>query len=210
MNSPGQKAINIGNGNLQSNNNIYYPEQAGFITIANKVYNSLQQLQQAMNIDMNSFISDPAFVDMYNENFMLAENSPAINAGIDLNLGLDLLGSSVPLSGAADIGAHEFTGIIAPREDPGSHSMRLYPNPSNGKFNVLAEIPEEYAGNASEISQIRVIDLTGKTVFARQLEQINETTYHEQVDLTGIANGMYMVVVEMAGKLVKEKLLINK
>lgn len=210
MNSPNQKALRVGTGYLQSNNNIYYPEQAGFITIANTAYNSLEQLQQTLNVDMNSFISDPAFVDMYNDNFLLAENSPAINAGIDLNLGIDLLGSCVPLSGAADIGVHEFTGIIAPQENVESHTMRLYPNPSNGKFNVLAEIQEEYAGNVLETSQIRIIDLTGKTIFSRQLEQINETTYYDQIDLTGIANGMYMVVVELAGSIIKEKILINR
>lgn len=212
LNSPGQSAINYGSGNIQSNNNIYYPEQAGFITIANTVFNNLEQLQQAMNIDMNSFTSDPAFVDIYNDNFLLAEGSPAINAGIDLNLGTDLLGSSVPLSGSADIGVHEFTGVIVPQEYPSNQSMRLYPNPSTGRFNVMAEFQSEqdYKNKDVEKSELRVTDLSGKVVFAKQVDQLAMPTYYEQIDLTGIANGIYLVVLEIAGKLTVNKISINK
>lgn len=211
MTTQGQTAFNHGNGNIQSNNNIYYPEQPGFIKIANTVYNSLQQLQQDMRIDMNSFISDPQFVDMYNENFAITGNSPAINAGIDLNLDLDILGRSVPVSGTADIGVHEFTGIIAPQEDQAQLSLKLFPNPSTGKFSILSEIAtqQESSNNGSSRSEIRVVDLSGKTIFSKQLDAITEPTNLEHVDLTGISNGMYFVILQIADKLVKEKLLIN-
>ncbi len=212
LNSPGQSAINHGTGNIQSNNNIYYPEQAGFITIASAVFNNLQQLQQAMKIDINSFIADPQFLDMYDDNFLLAENSPAINAGVDLNLGLDLLGSSVPLSGAADIGVHEFTGIISPPENQEQPSLMLYPNPSTGKFNIMAELNQQQGGidnNIADKNEIRVVDLTGKTVFARQLDDFAESTFTDQVELTGISNGLYFVILQIADKVVKEKILIK-
>ncbi|MBN1186978.1 MAG: T9SS type A sorting domain-containing protein, partial [Bacteroidales bacterium] len=199
--------------NIQSNNNIYYPEQAGFITIASTVFNNLQHLQQAMKIDMNSFISDPAFVDIYNENFLLAENSPAINAGIDLNLGIDLLGGSVPLSGAADIGVHEFTGAIVPQENHIEPTLLIYPNPSSGNINVVIQMQSitteiDYV-ICNKVSNIKIYDQFGKAILT-QIISCTENIIHENFDLSSLSNGMYFIVYEILGKTISEKLIINR
>jgi len=56
---PSKKAIKHGSGSLNSDFNIYYPEQDGFIEVDNTAYNSLDQLQQELETDLHSFNKDP-------------------------------------------------------------------------------------------------------------------------------------------------------
>lgn len=213
MTAPGQKALTHGKDKIVSDNNIFYPEQDGFIEVANKSFNKLTQLQLDLKTDISSFSSDPQFVDLYNNNFNLEETSPAINAGKDLNLIKDFNGVVVPFAGVTDIGILEFTGtLLNKNEDSGKTSvMSLYPNPSTGKVNIQAEIVQERPEDeyTYDHTELKVIDISGNTVFMKQIVR-KGSIIQENIDLSRISNGLYFIILQMADKVIKEKLLINK
>lgn len=214
MDEPGQTALKLGAGKIQSDHNIFYPEQSGFVKIANAVYNSLQQLQLGMKIDLNSFNSDPQFVDMYNENFAVTEGSPAINAGINVLFGLDFTGNKVPQAGVTDIGVLEFGGNNTNRNnEPGKNSsLTLYPNPSTGNVNIMAELLQEdtQEGQAPDKHELKVMDMSGKIVFSKIIANNVNSTFQEEIDLSGYSNGLYFIVLQMADKVLQEKLILSK
>jgi hypothetical protein len=51
--------------------------------------------------------ADPCFVDLPNRDFRLAEGSPAVDAGIDVGLGWDIIGAGRAAHSATDLGAFE-------------------------------------------------------------------------------------------------------
>ena len=208
-----QFALNQGTGRIQSDCNIFFPEQSGFVSVGGKSYNNLDQMQKNLKIDMHSFTSDPQFVDMVNENFGLAENSPAINTGKTLSLRYDFRGNKVPYSGKADIGAFESTLNVNNQisEQKDQSTLTVYPNPSRGLVNIIAEIDQQQASLEPVINilpELRIIDITGKTILSKQLA--NDFPIRDEIDLSAFTNGMYFVVVQFADKLIKQKFILNK
>jgi hypothetical protein len=218
LSNPNQKAIISGSKTITSDHNIYYPEQTGFIEISNTKYNKLDQLRQNLKLDMHSLNMDPLFVDMINEDFALGNYSPAIDAGIDLNIEKDYFGNKVPNSNLPDIGIGEFTGNLN-RPNKGSiiePVVIAYPNPSSGLFTLSANFPEQTADGKTVTdtkinlpqSEIKIVDNLGKTIISRLIDQ-NVTSFQESIDMSNIANGLYFIVLHAAGKIVTEKLILS-
>jgi hypothetical protein len=213
MTNPGQMAISHGTGLISSDYNIFYPEQSGFITIAKTSFDKLEKMQKALRIDLNSFNKDPLFVDVYSENFFLEAGSPAIDAGINLMPGLDIAGRQVPLSKSTDIGVNEFPGSTMPAKLSNEGSvMTIYPNPSSGQINIFAEIKQDMLTDDPDFRQpeIQVLDIAGNTVFYKRIENQYTSTIRDIIDLSEISNGLYFVILRMADKVIKEKLILNK
>jgi len=209
LEKPDQKAIKHLSDQFISNHNIFYPEQDGFIEIAGKTYSSLSQLQQDINVDMNSLTSDPEFTDLYHNKFTVEGNSPAINAGKELNLTQDFQGVQVPVAGVTDIGIFEFTG---PQNEKalGKWVMSLYPNPTTGQVNILAENGQEsMEDSAIEWMDLNVTDIAGKSLYTTRIAR-NGSIFQDAIDLSGISNGLYLIVAKMADKVIQEKLILNK
>ncbi len=218
MTTAGQKAIRQDSKLIASDHNIFFPEQDGFAEISKVVYNKLEELQQELRIDLNSFTSDPKFVDIYTDNFAVEFKSPAIDAGIDLNLGQDYFGKSVPGAKLPDIGIAEIIGNPVLQMDATPLPvLNVYPNPSTGQFNLTVETtPETMSEAFSDVTEeetrqsvIHIVDMAGKTIFTRFLEH-SELFIEESIDITGVANGLYFVVLRMADKIVTEKLILNR
>jgi len=104
------------NYSLDSDYNLFYPdilEGFGFKGkgyAGNNNFAGWQALSRSgCTFDPHSIIADPLFVDPQNANFAAANNSLAIDAGIDVGLTQDFQGKPVPQGSAPDIGAYEFT-----------------------------------------------------------------------------------------------------
>ncbi|MBU1008681.1 MAG: T9SS type A sorting domain-containing protein [Bacteroidetes bacterium] len=81
-------------------------------------------------------------------------------------------------------------------------SVSLFPNPSNGKF-----IVELNGKNTNGIS-MRVVNNLGKVVFENN--QINVVgDYHQEIDLSGMAEGVYFVQLESNGKTLSKKIVVR-
>jgi hypothetical protein len=79
----------------------------------------------------------------------------------------------------------------------GEFSMAVYPNPSNGLFNL--KLPTE----AGSMLQLNVFDLSGRNILSRSGNQTS-------VDLNGIAIGQYLVTVETETGIYRQKVIIQK
>ncbi len=212
-----QKAINHNAVKINSDNNLFYPEQEGFVKIAGKNYNTLEQIRQQIKLEKNSLNSDPLFVNMNNDNFSLEEYSPAINAGVNLNLDNDFFGQNVPVAGLPDIGIAEYTGNGSKQKASEEPKLVLYPNPSTGYVNIDADLT--HAGiEPTDISlksstdkplEINVLDIYGKIIYSKLVES-TAAMYHDNIDLTGKMNGLYFIIIKVAGTTITEKLTLNR
>jgi hypothetical protein len=67
----------------------------------------LQDWRDKFKLSQNTFEGDPLFIDPSKLDFHLQPNSPAVGAGVNLNIPTDIDGKSRPVSGAtADIGPY--------------------------------------------------------------------------------------------------------
>jgi hypothetical protein len=105
----------FGSGNIYANN-CFGPESPNFIEWGEKVYKSTYPiLDNALGEISNWIKSDPLFVNALAGVFRLVSTSPCINRGTDVNITKDYAGTSVPQSGAPDVGAYEYSGVLPPR-----------------------------------------------------------------------------------------------
>ena len=88
-----------------------------------------------------------------------------------------------------------FVDICMGVQTVASNTIDVYPNPSNGVFNVNAEIN----------SVITVYDALGNVVM--NVRTVNTKT---ELDLSGFANGIYMMTVQSGDQISTERLMLNK
>jgi hypothetical protein len=211
----GQKAIKYLSQKIKSDHNIFYPEQASFVEIAGKSFSTLDQLQQGMKLDLNSFAEDPIFVDVFNNNFKIDRESPAIDKGMDVKITEDMYAGKVPFAKATDIGVFEFSEkkSILPQTDE-SASIKVYPNPSKGTIYVNFEEAALQQESTQEpvinlgSSVLKLVDLTGRIIYKREVS--DSQTKLESFDLSGFANGIYVVIFENLGKSISKKLVLYR
>ena len=74
-----------------------------------------------------------------------------------------------------------------PKTNPDmSLGLTVYPNPNTGLFTV------EHVGTDYGKAQLSVFDMNGRMVYMKNVEVLSGPAYYH-VDLSGLANGMYVV-----------------
>lgn len=129
-----------------------------------------------------TLIGNPLFKDTLKKDFTLLSGSPAIGAGFATTQPVtDFNGNNYNTN--RSIGAFEFTGqqAIADMED--ANDVSIFPNPSPGLFTVT------FTG-AGSISSVEVYNTTGQLVYSGK-----PSTYLLQINLQGMAKGMYKVLL---------------
>lgn len=76
----------------------------------------------------------------------------------------------------------------------------VYPNPSKGKFNVVLSTTEKV--------KMELFDIRGRSVFAKQYDA-NGSIFNQEVDLSNLSNGVYILNVESAGKKEAKRIIIE-
>ncbi|NCU05212.1 MAG: T9SS type A sorting domain-containing protein [Chitinophagaceae bacterium] len=85
-------------------------------------------------------------------------------------------------------------------------AMLLYPNPSNGNFNLDLQLEQTVSGTAT----INVRDITGKLLLTEKVNVVNGLV-RKNIQLPGYAiTGMYLVEVSANGQWFKTKLIVTK
>ncbi|BAO55025.1 T9SS type A sorting domain-containing protein [Nonlabens marinus] len=89
------------------------------------------------------------------------------------------------------------TGKSAQKSAKQDLLFSVYPNPSNGVFNIKWQMEAEYSYSVS--------DLTGKII----LQSDNSNAKTSQMDLTGVATGMYFLKITSNGTSAAKKLIVR-
>jgi hypothetical protein len=200
----GDQAINHKLDKLVSNNNIFFPEQDGFIEMEEVRYNSLSEYQSVYGLDMNSFASDPLFVDVYNNNFTVTDESHAIDAGRIVGLTQDFYGQRVPFGGGPDIGMAESNVIATSLRDPENKDEKyffVFPNPSDGRFQITFE--NLWIGRA----EVVINSITGTTVYQQYFDQ--KGMFVNEIDLSDAPKGPYYITLRAEDKVLTQKIIIE-
>lgn len=179
------KAIKT-SGTVSSNNNLFNTQTSGFINS----HSTLTAWRSASGNDKASLVGNPGFVNPGNQDFHVVSTSVTINKGANVSLIKDYFGGTVPMSGAPDIGIHEFrTGksgeIVYGDSLTSQKEMLVYPNPSvNGKFAVAL-------GKTVEKADFEVFDMSGRLVKTATVVQSAEGS----LDMSTMPDGAYLIRV---------------
>lgn len=84
-----------------------------------------------------------------------------------------------------------------------SNSLEVYPNPSDGIFNLIISNP------VTGTAQVVVYNLQGQKLFVEQLP-VSIASNKFTLDLSGFPEGMYLLNVQMNGYNRSKKLILNK
>jgi hypothetical protein len=123
--------------------------------------------------------------------YRLGPGSPAVDAGTAVPVASDLDGRPRPLGAGFDMGCYESSGPSAVRRGPSSGTFRHpfqagYPNPTNGRSRIRIDLP------ASSEVFLTLFDATGRRVFRRSFGLRPAGPSWFEVDLTGLAGGVYV------------------
>ena len=127
----------------------------------------------------------------------LLNGSPAFDAGDPGDAFTDQIGQSV-FGVARDIGAYESQVSLSVEDFDQSSILSVYPNPTNGIFNI--EIGTTVTGTVD----LKIISITGKV--------IKETTLNvglNTIDINGMASGLYILNLASGENSVTHKLILN-
>lgn len=86
-------------------------------------------------------------------------------------------------------------------EELGDLSIDIYPNPSNGSITLSIE-------GQTDVLDLTVQDLNGKIVHAEQLGEVS-SRLQKNIDLTGVANGVYLLRLNNGDDSLIKKLVIQ-
>ena len=78
----------------------------------------------------------------------------------------------------------------------------MYPNPSNGNFNVITTF-----ANSQNI-EITVYNMLGQNVYSNKLNNVSQTVH--EVDLKNQAGGVYLVEVKNGNERVVKRMVLSK
>jgi hypothetical protein len=79
--------------------------------------------------------------------------------------------------------------------------MNVYPNPTNGPFEVEIDL------NGAPSAEIRLINASGQTVMQERIEN-NNGTFHKKLDLAGFSKGIYLLGVTVNDQRSTRKIMV--
>jgi hypothetical protein len=82
----------------------------------------------------------------------------------------------------------------------GAENISTFPNPSNGRFNLI------YESNSEKAVELEVLNEVGQIVFTQQL---NASGMKNQIDLSGYAKGIYLLKTNQEGVINLKRIIIQ-
>jgi hypothetical protein len=96
--------------------------------------------------------------------------------------------------------------VAATIEAPAPQSLKVFPNPSKGEFNLTLQVD----AGINAIAKIQLVNMMGKTVYTETAE-VNNGALQKTINTpSSFANGMYVVRVLIDDKLYKTQLIFTR
>jgi hypothetical protein len=93
------------------------------------------------------------------------------------------------------------TGINSPRA--GTASIKVWPNPNNGDFNIALE------GNEQGPVSIRLYDILGSIVYQANADKDSQA-FNYTVAASGLSPGIYLANVSMANSMYTQRVVVER
>ncbi|MFQ6610263.1 MAG: right-handed parallel beta-helix repeat-containing protein, partial [Fidelibacterota bacterium] len=192
-------------------NNLYYPDgEIMFYTnhFGAGNFSDWQAWNVPYNREQNSILADPQFVNADGYNYHLSEYSPAINAGQDMGLTLDLDGNPVFQGSAPDIGAFEspyLSTIMESNTLPNKFALlQNYPNPFNPRTTITYFIPFP-----TQV-ELSIFNLVGQKVQTLVNDRKNPGQYKVIWDASNVSSGLYLYQLKLDKLVISKKCIVLK
>ncbi len=91
-------------------------------------------------------------------------------------------------------------------ESPAPQSLKVFPNPSKGEFNLTLQVD----GSINAVAKIQLVNMMGKTVYTETAEVNNGALLKTINTPSTFANGSYIVRVLVDDKLYKTQVIFNR
>ena len=181
---------------LDSDYNCYNTEQTGMFV--NK--NTVAELSGSYDIDKNSIVGDPKFIDPASLDFRISESSPCIDRGSPVDRLFDMFMTPIPQNNIPDIGAHEYFTVLSTRTGIDKTNIQINPNPSDGLIYI----------NLGDISQqdvhIKIIDITGRVLLT---ENFSSRSGIIQFNLAPFKQKIYFIQVIAGGEILTTERILK-
>lgn len=174
---------------------------AGVTVASNPTYTSLNNSSTNPQPDINLTLPNDCYSfqvnDSYGDGMCCAYGNGGYQIWADGVLIPGISGATFTSSDVKKFAVNESAPTAI--EEAVENTFRLFPNPTGKEFNL------SFQSTVSE-GIIRVTDLQGRVVLS---DIINNVDFHK-MDVSQLANGMYIVVINADGKTTNEKLSVLK
>jgi len=165
---------------------------------------------QAAGFDLHSYLTDPLFNDISNNDFTLKATSDGIDNGQSLYppYNFDYDGKSRPRGLGWDIGAFEsdFTASIKndDRQPIGYRLFQNYPNPFNPSTNISFTLPVD--------SKVRIVvfNLLGEMIEELTNDELSAGTHTFSFSADGLTSSVYFYRLEAGEFIAIKKMVLMK
>lgn len=82
-------------------------------------------------------------------------------------------------------------------------NLKVYPNPNNGTFSILLELP-----SAVKQMKINISDLSGKMIFSERLQH-QDAIFNHNIDLMEFSSGIYFLNIYADDRIFNRKIIIH-
>ena len=188
----------------------------GNLFVNNIVMNYGREVSLGSNISIQNNFTFPIldqtqFVDMSGGNFDLNPNSVAVNTASAVpqwNLGNDILNRTRPFALINDIGAYEChdSSLIAIPELLPDPTIRFTIEPACRTDILIIR----YMISGHDFVRIGMYDLTGRCTEIVVDSQLNPGEYEQQVDIGGLAGGIYIFRMTAGNEYISKKIHLGR
>ena len=99
------------------------------------------------------------------------------------------------------VGPFEVGNVVGTKEIEGLQNVNIYPNPSNGLINLSAQLDN------AQLIDINVYSIFGQKVY---FDQVENTNIEQELDLTNLANGSYIIQLTNNDGMYTHKIQIHR
>ena len=170
------------------------------------------------DVAQNNIQKNPLLETLDSINFYLTENSPCIDAGIDVGLEFDYYGNPIFTGVAPDIGIQEYYSSTNVSSEKGNDVDKFslyqnYPNPFNPTTTIKYSIPclsgQANVGMRHVLSvQLRIYDVLGREVATLVNQNQTPGNYEVKFDASNLTSGIYLYKLRIGNFVDTKKMIL--